>query len=89
MTNREVDLTAPGSSPLVANPFYGIVLSDDEEDEEEIKEGEDHEIMKQKDEDEAGDVPLHFLSVDVKPFVPQELETLRLLIRLYVSQADL
>ena len=56
------------------NAFASLALSDDEED----------------DDDEAGDFPVHHsLSPEAKPFVPKELDTLRLLIRVFSAQADL
>ena len=70
----------------MGNQFKSITMSDDEDDKEEKKEA-DHVLQKQDGKEEAGDWPLHFLSPDAKPFVP-ELDTLHLLIHLHVSKAN-
>jgi hypothetical protein len=86
-TIRSTGIAAHPPGPLKGNQFESIAWSDDEDDEEEKKEA-DHALLSQDEDNEAGDKPLLFLSPDAKPFVP-ELDTLRLLIRLYVSKADL
>ncbi|KAL3926054.1 MAG: hypothetical protein SGARI_005733, partial [Bacillariaceae sp.] len=69
---------APQASVGQMNSFESLALSDDDDD-------SDYE-----DEEEAGDVLVsNTLSPSAMPFVPTELDTLRLLIRLFTSQADL
>jgi hypothetical protein len=77
-TSREYQESAPRYDMAQQNAFSSLVLSDDEDEDDE-----------EEDED-AGDTPIHVpLSPDAKVFVPTELDSLRLLIRVFTSQADL
>ncbi|KAG7351893.1 hypothetical protein IV203_007941 [Nitzschia inconspicua] len=82
--------TVSPPSPSTSNRFGVFAIGDNEKDHEKKKEASNLHFKEEEDEeDDARDKLVHCLSPRAKPFVPQELDTLRLLIRLYASQADL